>query len=362
MKKILYLITSSDWGGAQKYVLDLASHMDTDNQVTVAVGSGNGQLIDRLNDAGIRNMRIKHLDNSLNPLKNILAYFQIKNVIKSVNPDLVHLNSTKAGFLGSLAARKLGIQSIFTAHGFISKQPEGYLTHSLHLIFDRSICRNCDKVICVSQNDLKQANKLLPKSPAKCIYIPNGVAKMTINKHRSDKNITIGTVSNLVKNKNLPTLLRASMHLPNYNFLIAGEGQRRKDLERIIGSNNIRNVKLLGYIEDIPGFLSKIDIFVLTSTKEGLPYSLLEAAAAGIPIVATAVGGNSELVIDGLNGKITSEISDSVIAAAITEVGNNLKEYKGRAQEYARRILGDFSLDRMQTTTEKVYQDMLKIN
>jgi len=152
------------------------------------------------------------------------------------------------------------------------------------------------------------------------------------------------------------------MHLPNYDFLIAGEGPKRKELMSIIESNNIRNIKLLGYVQDIPKFLSKIDIFVLTSTKEGLPYSLLEAASAGIPIVATAVGGNSEVVMDGLNGKITSEISDSAIADAIAEVARDLERYRNRAQKNAKIISGDFSLDRMLATTEKVYQDMLKIN
>jgi len=361
MKIILYLITSSSWGGAQKYVYDLAGHFQEENkfEVMVGFGTGTGMLAKRLKTANVPCHEIKDLNNSLNPVSNALAYLEIKNLINKTKPDLIHLNSTKAGFLGALAAKQFGIPVIFTAHGFISKQIEPPLKRYLHLLYDRVICKNSSKTICVSKSDFDQAHQLLPSSPLKFIHIPNGIRPFNLIGHCTGSKIVIGSLANLVPNKNISLILRSSMLLPECEFLIAGEGPERRRLEKMIAVNNISNVKLLGFQQDISRFLGEIDIFLLTSIKEGLPYALLEAASAGIPAIATRVGGNEELINYRRNGILIKTGSDTDLVRAIRKISKDIEGYKKRAKMLSAGLLQQYSIDVMYRKTVELYNSII---
>src|SRR3989339_1819877 len=106
MKKILHLVTQSELGGAQKYIIDLAKNLASDNQILVGA-SGSGDMFAELKDTGIKTVAVKNLVREINPIKDLMAYFEIKKIINNFQPDIVHLNSTKIGIIGSIAAKKL---------------------------------------------------------------------------------------------------------------------------------------------------------------------------------------------------------------------------------------------------------------
>ena len=124
MKKILYIITQSELGGAQRYLLDLATNLDKNQyEVHIAFG-GNGEVFGPLEGQKIASHGLKHLIRSISPISDIKAYFEIKKLISDIKPDIVHLNSSKAGVLGSMAIKKLKVpKTIYTAHGFVFNEP-----------------------------------------------------------------------------------------------------------------------------------------------------------------------------------------------------------------------------------------------
>src|SRR5580700_5834833 len=112
--KILYVINQADGGGAQKYVLDMAEHF----KGSIAAGTEASQLFDQAKKRGINTFPLRHLKRNISPWHDLAAIFEIKKLILTERPDIIHLNSSKAGFLGSVAGRLAGVKVVFTAHGF----------------------------------------------------------------------------------------------------------------------------------------------------------------------------------------------------------------------------------------------------
>ena len=139
-RKIIYLVTRSEWGGAQEYIYNLTVNLDKNQfEVLVLAGEGDGRLFDKLKSAGIPCQKLKHLKRAVSPLSDFLALKEIVSIYKKEEPDIIHLNSSKAGFLGSLAA-KFSKSSLITRHSsLVTRQSSsirlmaGSLTNLFHL-------------------------------------------------------------------------------------------------------------------------------------------------------------------------------------------------------------------------------------
>ena len=152
--RILYLITQSEFGGAQRYIFDLATNLPAEKyQIAVAAGS-NEELFSRLREYNIKTYRLKNLIREINPLKDLTAYFEIKKLLKEIKPDILHLNSSKAGVIGAMAGRHIGIKKIiYTVHGFVFNEPLPKWKKLFYLITEKFSARYKDKLICVSEFD-----------------------------------------------------------------------------------------------------------------------------------------------------------------------------------------------------------------
>lgn len=358
MKKILYIITQSDFGGAQRYVFDLATRLSGEFEVVVAAGKdGNAELFNNLRKSDFRKIkiiRLKHLSRAINPWHDLLAFFEIRNLIKKELPDIIHLNSTKAGIIGSLASRFVFWNSrresalrhalsratpfvIYTAHGWVFNEPLNYFKKKLYFWLEKFTAKYKNKIICVSEYD-KQVALKNNFPPEKLIAIYNGIDFNNLNFLPKDKakeilfskihnskliihnSTIIGSIANLYPAKGIEYLIEAAKIIikrndtregvtsPNnsltavipktYNlkFIVIGEGEERPKLEALIKKYYLENnFFLLGHIPNASQYLKAFDIFVLPSVKEGLPYALLEAASAEIPVIATRVGGVPEI-------------------------------------------------------------------
>ncbi len=299
-QKVLYLITKATWGGAQRYVYDLATHLPKDSfEVAVALG-GDGLLKKKLEEAGIRTISIGSLQRDVSILKEIKALRELVRIFKTERPDVVHLNSSKAGGLGALAARVARVPKIiFTVHGWPFGEKRNFFARLMLRLVSHLTGVLSHTVICICDYDLRQV-RFMPGVRAVRIY--NGIGPIAFSSGEiirkafpAGAKIT-GTVGELTKNKNQQVLVEQAKQNPAMFVAIVGEGEDRAMLERKIKEYGLGDrVKLFGFLpasEVLKGF----DTFALPSIKEGLPYVLLEAKAAGLPIVANRVGGVGEIL------------------------------------------------------------------
>ncbi len=301
-KKILFVITKSNWGGAQRYVFDLATALRNDFDVRVAFGQ-EGLLAKKLHEARIKTFPIKALERDVSVSSDVRSFFELLRLFRTEKPDVVHLNSSKAAGVGALSARLAGVPKIiFTAHGWPFWEQRNSISRGLIYLFSWLTALLSHKVIVVSEYDLKVAQKM-PFIGHKTIRIYNGIdlnfslGSADIVRHSFPKGVRItGTIGELNNNKNQIALLEQAKNDSNIYVAIIGDGENRLYLKKKIEEYGLNNrVKLFGFMpasEVLRGF----DVFALPSLKEGLPYVLLEAKAAGLPIVATRVGGVGEIL------------------------------------------------------------------
>ncbi len=310
-KKVLYVITKSNWGGAQRYVYDLATRLaEAGAEVAVAqggtgeAGAPGGPLAKHLAEAGIRTIPVPSFARDLGFKNDVGAFLELKRIIRTERSDIVHLNSSKAGFLGALAARSLGTRHIiFTAHGWPFAEKRNPLWRAVAWLGSWATALLVHTIIVVSRNDLRLGEHL-PFCKKKMRLIHNGInldaplgSGAIIRRAFPPGAHITGTIGELNRNKNQIALVEAARRDPALSIAIVGEGEDRAYLERKIKEYGLESrVKLFGFIPTAD-VLRGFDAFALPSLKEGLPYVLLEAKAAGLPIVLTnRVGGIGEIL------------------------------------------------------------------
>lgn len=308
-RKVLYVITKSNWGGAQRYVFDLATHLPKEQFEPVVALGGTGEagahaglLAQKLKDAGVRTIFIESFMRDVSVSKEFSAYTELKRIFKTEKPDVVHLNSSKAGGLGALAARRAGVKKIiFTAHGWPFREARNPFSKLIIWKLSWLTALLSTAVICVSDFDLKQAKKM-PFVAHKAVRIYNGTEPLRLGSGEKIRSAfpagthIVGTIGELNKNKNQIALIEQARSNPRMHVAIVGSGELKEYLQSKIDEYRLSDrVKLMGFIlqdEALPGF----DEFALPSLKEGLPYVLIDAKMAGLPIVANRTGGVGEIL------------------------------------------------------------------
>lgn len=305
-KKVTYVITKANWGGAQRYVYDLATALPRDQfDVSVAFGQP-GKLAEDLQKSGIKTFPILSLQRDVSLGADIRSFFELRQLFKKEQPDVVHLNSSKAGGVGALAARLAGVPNIiFTSHGLAWDEDRNIFAKVAIYIATRITFLLSHKVITISKDNYDRARQC-PLCRHKINLIYNGIQPMIFGSGEKIRaalpaGATItGTIGELTKNKNQIALIEQARNNPDMYVAIVGEGELRGMLEaKIKGCGLESRVKLFGFLP-AADVLKGFDEFALPSIKEGLPYVLLEAKQAGLAIVANRVGGVGEI----LNGKL----------------------------------------------------------
>lgn len=302
-RKILFVITKSNWGGAQRYVFDLATSLPKkDFDVKVAFGQ-EGLLAIKLQANRIPTFLLKSMGRDISLFADIKSFFELLELFRRERPDVVHLNSSKAGGVGALAARVAGVpQIIFTAHGWPFWEPRSFISRALIYFFSWLTALLAHKIIVVSKYDLNVARKM-PFIARKTFLIYNGIdlhfplGGGDVVRHSFPKGARItGTIGELTRNKNQIALIEEAHNNPDMYVAIIGIGEDELFLKKKIDEYGLHDrVKLFGFMS-AADVLRGFDVFALPSLKEGLPYVLLEAKAAGLHINANRVGGVSEIL------------------------------------------------------------------
>lgn len=330
-KKILYVITKSTWGGAQQYVYDLATNLPKE-RFDVAVAAGNkGMLLDKLRAADLPTIIIPSLQRNVGFSSEFAAFRQLLKLFQTERPDIIHLNSSKAAALGAAAAFVFKLLNfftfkprvIFTVHGWGFNEDRPLIQRLAIFIASWLTCLFCDRVILINTADHRTARRFIPRR--KLAFISHGLAPISFLSHKearaglsqainrpiADDTILIGTIAELTRNKGLSYLISALSKFPHRTknhyrglaSIVIGEGEERQDLQKYIDALSLCDaVHLPGFIPDAAQLLPAFDIFILPSIKEGLPYALMQAMAAGLPVIASRVGGIPDIVTEGVDG------------------------------------------------------------
>ena len=368
-KKILYLITKGNWGGAQRYVFDLATSLPHDQfEVSVVLG-GDGLLKEKLAArSNVKTFSLPELQRDVSIVKDIRSFFSLLRIIKKERPGIMHLNSSKAGALGALVARIAGVKRIiFTVHGWPFNEERGWFRKSLLWLASYITALLSTEIIVITSLDFEQA-KAMPLVAHKTHLIFNGTgnleflsrgeARKELGLQRDD--LVVGSIGELTGNKNYPELVSivANLYRTHLDFklIIIGEGEDSTQITSFIQETLVIDgrARRLGFKEDAYKYLQAFDIFALNSRKEGLPYVLLEAGRAGLPVVATSVGGIPDIIDDGKTGLlVTSERNmEEALQKLLTE--KETRETLGSALK--ERVERTFSFERMVRETLTLYK------
>ncbi|MFA6273381.1 MAG: glycosyltransferase family 4 protein [Candidatus Paceibacterota bacterium] len=366
-KKILYVITKSNFGGAQRQVFDLATGLPKDKfEVIVALG-GKGLLKEKLETAGIRTISIDTLGRDIKIFSDLISFFKIFQIIRKEKTAIVHAHSPKAGGLATLAAFFLKTKIIYTSHGWTFREKRGWLWRLMVRLVSWLIVALSDKTIVVSEDDKREAADFLGVKE-KIICIQNGIGAINfLDKTEARKKILsdqeklygtfwFGTIAELHKNKGLNFAIEAiDKELPAI-LVIIGEGEERKKLERLIAERGLQEkVFLAGHIDNAATLLKAFDVFILPSIKEGMPYSALEAGSAGLPTIASSVGGLPEIVTDMESGILVQAGRPAEIKKAVEFLLNNPERRAVFGAALQNTIATKFGLSKMLGQIETLY-------
>ena len=376
--KILYVITKSNWGGAQRYVFDLATNLPRERFNIMVAAGGNGHLISKLKEAGVATITIPHLERDINPLKEALSLWSLFKIFRRERPDIVHLNSSKIGGLGAVAAQLAGVPKIiFTAHGWAFQEPRTSWQRASIIFLSWLAARFQNHIINISKKDFDATLAWRIASAKKTAFIPLGIKRPKLlpkeeaRKFISEKSgfrsmgqtTLIGTIAELTNNKGLNHLIDAVNQVKIQNpkskiqTIIVGEGEKRERLQNQIHALGLEDtVRLAGFIPDAAQYLKAFDVFVLPSLKEGLPYTLLEALSAGIPAIATSVGGIPDVIRDGKNGILVPPKNATRLAGAIAEVIRNSDKRALLMRDIEESAPGKDSFETMLAKTTELYE------
>ncbi len=361
--KILYGITKSNFGGAQRYVFDLALEARKLGHEVAVICGGEGSLVEKLNSAHIRVITIPYLDRNISILKDIRTFVFIYKTLKQERPDVFHINSAKMGGIGMLAGRLLKIKKIiFTAHGWAWNESRSLISKLIIKKLSWLTVLGSHKTIAVS--DAVRKGMDWPWVKRKMPVIRNGVRefnlldrddareKLSIN----NEEVLVGTISELHHIKGLDFLLKAWSKIDTGKLIIIGAGEEETNLKALAQELNLgERVVFKGFVDEARGLLKAFDIFTLTSRSEGLPYAILEAGSAELPIIASKVGGIPEVIESSKDGVLVEAGDIDTIYKGLQDLINNKEKRDSYGKSLHERIQRDFSLEKMVHDTLELY-------
>jgi glycosyltransferase involved in cell wall biosynthesis len=373
MKKIrvMEMIDRPFLGGGQMTVLTLARNLDKDKFDVLVASEGEGLLVDELKKAGVRHIPVK-----IGKKTGFLGIKGLSDALRTNAVDILHTHGGIAGLYGRMAARRAGIPSIIhTIHGIHYLHYRNPLAKYASLILERRLSKFTDAVIFVSESDLGKGLHLRLALPERARLIRNGVVLTALTptfdpaakrtELGADGGPLIVAVSRLHRQKGLVFLLRALPAVirrrPDAKAAIVGGGPLEARLEaesRDLGLGD--RVVFLGERTDVAEILAAADLFVLPSLWEGLPYAVVEAAAAGRPIIASDIDGVREVIRNGKTGVLVPPGDSAKLAEAMIGLIESPARATTLAREARREIPPLYSIERMIQETEALYLELFR--
>ncbi len=306
--RIVYIITkASPIGGAQIHVRDLAAAVAAQGHSPTVITSGSGTFVDDLRQLEIPVLVLRHLTAPIRPVSDLRALGEVRSALATLRPDLIAAHSSKAGILARLAARSLRVPVVFTVHGWAFTPGVPPLQAALYRQVERLVGPLASRIITVSEYDrrLGLAARVAPEDRLVTVHngMPDVPPELRADPARSPARLVM--VARYGAQKDHPTLLRALADLRHHPWELdlIGDGPSMGQTEALATELGLAGrVRFLGQRSDVDRILAGAQVSLLITNWEGFPLSILEAMRAGLPVVASSVGGVPESVRDGESG------------------------------------------------------------
>ena len=375
--RIAHLITNFPVGGAQDYLLQIVQGLDQSKFEPFIVGHMEGEWVEKVKSMpGVTAHDIPALGKEISPWKDLKSVFQIRRFCKENDIDILHTHSSKPGIVGRLGGSLAGVPSIVhTIHGFSFHGHMPAWRRGLFIAMERLMSRYTTTLLCLSKRDRETADRLhiSARESVQTFYygvdftpFADAFDRDEIRKSLGfdSSNSVIGFTGRFSRQKGLTILLEAfqivHVRFPNIRLLLVGDGEFRSKLEDDARRRGIADaVVITGFRSDISRLLAAMDIFVMTSLWEGLSRSLAEAMYARLPIIATNVGGTSDVIQNGETGWLIKVNSvDATVDALLDALANPDRACRmaDRGYQWARK---EFDPPKMQERISRLYEGLM---
>jgi glycosyltransferase involved in cell wall biosynthesis len=363
--KIAYLLTRAEpVGGAQIHVRDLAISVRAQGHSPAIITSGGGPMVDDCQASGIPVVILQHLSAPMHPTRDLRALREVRAALTHVRPELVAAHSAKAGVLGRLAGRFLHVPVVVTVHGWACAPGTPRLQAAVSRRVECLIAPLASKIITVSEFDRRFGLEAGLVTEEQVVTVHNGVSDVPLALQADPMTMParLVMVARFDPQKDQATLLHALAGLLDraWELDLIGDGPLRRDMEVLATRLGIASrVRFLGQRMDVDQILARAQIAALVSHWEGFPLTILEAMRAGLPVVATAVGGVAESVTEGETGFLVPrgdvELLRNRIARLVADPALRRRLGTASRQSYEQF----FTLDHSVRKTLAVYQEVV---
>ena len=351
--------------GVAVHVEMLASELPA-RGVETAVACPPGPLADHLLERGVPWIAVpmgRHVD----PAGDLRAVRRIVRTLRRAERagqgfDLVHAHSAKAGAVARLAALLARVPTVYTPHAWSFLAAGSRIERLLYRMVETVLSLVTRRIVCVSEGERELGRQVGAR--AKCTVIPNGIdppAEALQNGNpRRDGSVVVGTVGRLAPQKGIDLLLEAAFLVtsrrPEVRFRIAGDGPSAAELHARAEELGIDDrARFDGLVDGPWGVLRELDVFVLPSRWEGMPFTLLEAMSGGLPVVSFDVGGVRDLIIDERHGVVVAPGDVTGFAEAIVRYVDDPDQRRRTGRAARERVLQHFTFDRMVERNRELY-------
>jgi len=393
MPRVLRIFNRLVVGGPVLNVTYLTKYMAPDFDTLLIVGEkeDHEKSAEHLaKQLGIKFITIKGMGRSLNPASDYFAYRELKKLIKSFKPDIVHTHAAKPGAVGRLAAASEKVPVIVhTFHGHVFHSYFNSAKTKFFINTERFLGRKSDAIIAISEQQRKELAEQFKIAPAeKFRVIPLGFdldrfqsaqeekrKKFRTEFNLADEEIAIGIIGRLVPIKNHYLFLKAIKHVfdnstKKVKAFIIGDGETRNDLENVASevgihfstersAEHLHPLVFTSWRSDVDFINAGLDIVCLTSFNEGTPVSLIEAQAANKPIVSTRVGGIADIVIEGQTALLADVQETEKFSEHVLQLVENDELRKRMGEASHEHVLQRFSYQRLVNDMSELYYELL---
>jgi glycosyltransferase involved in cell wall biosynthesis len=387
--KVIHVITRLDWGGsARNTMLTVLGHDRSRFLPFVVAGhighwsaQGGSQATDAnceaLDTAGVPWKLVPTLTREINPVKDLRALWSLVRLFRQERPTIVHTHTSKAGILGRVAAWLAGVPIIIhTPHGHVFYGHFGVVCSWVFQMIERVFARGTSKIITLTELEKQDhlQRHIGRERQFRSVFSGIDVAQYQgasearkISRSRlgcSDEERIVGSVGWLTPIKGHQYLIQAISKLkpryPNLQCHILGSGPLQEELMKLAADLGIGSaIRFPGYRQDVPTYLAAMDIFVLPSLNEGMGRALIEAMAAGLPVVATNVGGIPAIVQDGSTGSLVPPGNSELLAKALDRYLQSPERAKDIGAAARAHITEKFDVSSLVRGVEGVYEECL---